>query len=99
MLKKLNVTEVDILKIDVEGAEPEVIEGASEYLLNGRFKHIILEWNPESWTGKRKELLQKIEKNYTVYRLVMSPFLIRKIEGLSQGFKNEVPENLYLRLN
>ncbi len=39
-IEKNNISKIDIMKIDVEGHEPEVIEGFFEYLL--KFKPIIL---------------------------------------------------------
>jgi FkbM family methyltransferase len=43
---------VDLLKVDVEGAEPEVLAGASRLVGAGRIGSIIMEWNPGSWPGK-----------------------------------------------
>lgn len=47
---------IDLLKIDVEGYEPEVIAGAKELIAQHRLGHVVLEWNPEAWRG-RVELL------------------------------------------
>jgi FkbM family methyltransferase len=53
-LDRLYPTEtIDLLKIDVEGAEPEVILGAKQIIQEKRVKHVIMEWNPKVWTGKR----------------------------------------------
>jgi FkbM family methyltransferase len=40
---------IDLMKIDAEGAEQLVMQGASKMISEGRLKHVIMEWNPESW--------------------------------------------------
>ena len=40
---------VDLLKLDVEGAEASVLNGAAKLLERRRIKHIFIEWNPASW--------------------------------------------------
>jgi hypothetical protein len=42
---------IDILKIDVEGAEPRVLQGARRMVEAGRIRKIIIEYNPTSWSG------------------------------------------------
>jgi len=96
ILEKLKIGIIDLLKVDVEGAEPEVIEGVQQYLLASKIKNIFLEWNPESWTT-RKELVEIIMSKYNVYQFVRSPFLIKKLnEPLSQKTQRG---NLFLRLS
>ena len=56
-LDRLFPTEtIDLLKIDVEGAEPEVILGAKRIIQQKRVRHVIMEWNPKVWTGRRHPL-------------------------------------------
>jgi len=40
---------IDILKIDAEGAEPQILHGAISMVRENRVKHVIMEWNPKSW--------------------------------------------------
>lgn len=76
-LSKLEIQTVDLLKVDVEGAEPEVFEGAQEYLLTRKIRNIFLEWNGEAWTTQEK-LLQKLLEYYDVFQIIHSPFLVKK---------------------
>jgi len=76
-LSKLEIQRVDLLKVDVEGAEPEVFEGAREYLLKRKIQNIFFEWNREVWTDKEK-LLKKLLEYYDLFQIIQSPFLIRK---------------------
>ncbi|MFB3888001.1 MAG: FkbM family methyltransferase [Candidatus Bathyarchaeia archaeon] len=94
-LPSLGVDRVDVLKVDVEGAEPEVLEGAREYLENSRVRNLLLEWNAEAWTD-RKQLLEILLKRYVPYRIVRSPFLVKQA---SKNYLAETPNaNLYLKL-
>jgi FkbM family methyltransferase len=94
-LSDLKINAVNLLKIDVEGAEPQVFEGALHYLLGSKIKNIFLEWNHEAWQGKEALLKQVLEK-YAFYRIVRSPFLIKKIEENPFALKGNL--NLYLKL-
>ena len=51
---------IDVLKIDVEGGEPEVLSGARRMINEKRVRQIIMEWNPEVWKG-RLNLLQSFD--------------------------------------
>ena len=93
-LKELHVENVDLLKIDVEGAEPEVIEGCLHYLSNRKIKNIFLEWNAHFWENRR-DLLEIIIRNYEIYEFFKSPFLIRKITDIT-NLQNTA---LFLTLN
>ena len=42
---------IDLLKIDVEGAELQVLKGAERMLSERRVRDIILEYNPRIWSG------------------------------------------------
>jgi FkbM family methyltransferase len=94
-LSKLEIQIVDLLKIDVEGVEPEVLEGALNYLLSSKIKNIFLEWNCKAWANK-EELLQKLLRKYTVYQIMRSPFLIKKQAEHSLTLTQSA--NLYLKL-
>lgn len=51
---------IDLLKVDVEGGEPEVLFGATRLLREGRIRWIVMEWNPEAWT-KSMDFLEQFE--------------------------------------
>jgi FkbM family methyltransferase len=94
VLFDLSLDKIDVLKIDAEGAEPEIIEGGQKFLFGSRVEHLFLEWNPEVWTDKQK-LLANLLDRYDIYQIIQTPFLYRKLEGNSL---NKLPKtDLYLR--
>ena len=50
-----NAEPIDLLKVDAEGYEPNVLEGASGLTV----KNIIMEWNPNVWSKTARDLLIK----------------------------------------
>jgi FkbM family methyltransferase len=67
LFKRLNIKKVDLIKIDVEGAEVQVLLGMLEYLKKRRVKNIIIEVKPNN-LRKIKRLFEKLG------------YLIKKIE-------------------
>uniref|UniRef100_A0A7C3SLD3 FkbM family methyltransferase n=1 Tax=Thermofilum pendens TaxID=2269 RepID=A0A7C3SLD3_THEPE len=53
LLEQLGMGEVDLLKVDVEGAEEEVLEGGRELFEQGVFKRVVVEIHPPYSTAKR----------------------------------------------
>jgi FkbM family methyltransferase len=95
-LKNLGIKMIDILKIDVEGAEPNVIEGARQTLAESRIKNIIMEWNQEVWS-EHTLLLDYLLDTFDVYEIVKSPFLVRRVD---REELNHLPQvNIFLRLS
>jgi FkbM family methyltransferase len=72
------INEVDVLKIDVEGVEPQVLEGATTMLEAHAIHHIIMEYNPSAWVTK-DGLLKVLDEAYDVYQLVYSPLILQRI--------------------
>ncbi len=68
--------DIDVLKVDVEGAEPHVLEGALGLLRKGKIRHIVLEWNPAAWTGKME---------------ILRPFRTTLIDGTTPFAPGTVP--------
>ena len=69
---------ISLLKVDVEGAEPEVFEGAQRLMESHLVDRIVMEWNPNSWNDKR-ELLNSLFQEYTVYLVANTmPFPLLK---------------------
>jgi FkbM family methyltransferase len=97
----LSINSIDLLKIDAEGAEPEVLEGATCLLSQSRVKNIIMEWeHPEIW-ARHKGILDTIFNKYDCFRFARSfPFLpARRLTGDSDSlFETGVGTNVYLRL-
>ncbi len=67
-VKRNSISTIKLLKLDVEGAEPEAIDGAKEAITNGLIQNIIMEWNAENWNDKR-EILYLLEQRYDFYKL------------------------------
>jgi FkbM family methyltransferase len=76
---------IDLLKVDVEGAEPQVLEGASNAIETGRVKNIIMEYRPESWASREN---------------VLNQFQISQVDGTSSFKPKNCPieDNLLLNL-
>ena len=51
---------IDILKIDAEGAEPEVLMGAQQLIKEKRVKYILMEWTPRFWR-ERESILEPFQ--------------------------------------
>jgi FkbM family methyltransferase len=51
---------IGLLKIDVEGGEPQVLGGAAHAITERRLKYILMEWNFEAWKG-HLDLLRPFE--------------------------------------
>jgi FkbM family methyltransferase len=67
VLEEHDVESIDVLKIDVEGAEPQVLRGLGPTWLDGRVRSIAMEWNPEAWDGHR-DLIRDLETHFAAYR-------------------------------
>jgi FkbM family methyltransferase len=60
-LEELNITQVDFLKIDVEGFETQVLKGAEKFLSDGKIKFIYTELIPQAFAdagSSMEEFLQ-----------------------------------------
>lgn len=49
LLEKLVTADIDILKVDVEGREPDVFATATRLLDSGKVQNIIMEYSPGYW--------------------------------------------------
>jgi FkbM family methyltransferase len=94
--ERVGIEGIDLLKIDVEGAEPEVMIGAHGLIEDGRVGQIALEWNPEVWYEHPKTLKRLFEL-YQFYLLKLSfPLILFEPIDLQSMPKSE--RNLLLRL-
>jgi len=75
VLKKLGVKKVDLIKIDVEGAEVEVLEGAKE-TLKQKPKIIF-----ECWSEKNLHNIQNILKEYRVNKTAMEGYYFAYVDN------------------
>jgi FkbM family methyltransferase len=71
---------IDLLKVDVEGAEPLVLRGAEELLSKRLIKYIILEWSPEVWVGQ-EELTSRLLESHSGFEIrTRSSHVLKRIE-------------------
>ncbi|OJY81404.1 MAG: hypothetical protein BGP13_15540 [Sphingobacteriales bacterium 40-81] len=73
LLNELNVDKVDIIKMDVEGAEPMVFEGMRQTIAKNKNIQIIIEYSPFLYDNPRV---------FTEY--LFSEFIVRRIKDVEQ---------------
>lgn len=82
VLQKQNMTNVDLLKMDIEGAEMIALQGLKQNLMQQKIKRIILELHPGQLTGWgfSPEMVMEFLQNwgYRGYTIDYSPATIRK---------------------
>ncbi len=71
LMETMNISKVDVIKIDVEGVEPEVFEGMKKTILNNPNLKIIIEYSP---------FLYKEASNFTDY--LFSQFTVHQIKDV-----------------
>jgi FkbM family methyltransferase len=89
-----HISRIGLLKIDVEGAEPNVMQGATGLIRQSLIDHIVLEWNPEAWDAHRS-LLEELEDRFEFFWLAPRIPILRRIKRVSSLPKERT--NLYLR--
>jgi len=98
---KINkISRIDILKIDVEGYEPNVIIGAMESLKSGIVKNIQFEFG-DYWLNSTHNLSEIVtllsNLNYKIYRV--TPFGLSKINKVLKNSKKFVFANYFAVFN
>lgn len=92
-LDSFQLKDVDFLKIDVEGAELDVIKGASETLINNNYPPFIFEAWPEEWYRDDRDLLISYIKSLgykvhpisgTTHMYLASDHILRKKKEISK---------------
>lgn len=73
MVLELNLPKVDVIKIDVEGVEPQVFEGMQETIRNNPTLKIVMEYSP---------FLYDHVKDFTEY--LFSKFTVNRIKDVDQ---------------
>ncbi len=91
----LGVDRIQVLKIDVEGAEPQVVLGAMSLIETDKIENIVMEWNPEAWAN-HGELLDKIFNKYDVYEI--RPPVLSALKRIRRDKLPTQTPNLYLQL-
>jgi FkbM family methyltransferase len=52
---------IDVMKMDIQGAEPQAMAGAKGIINEGRVRCILLEWDPHYWTSQSRTLLSSFD--------------------------------------
>jgi FkbM family methyltransferase len=75
VLDRSAVDTVDLVKIDVEGAEPDVLGGMAAGLGRGRYRHVIVEWHPLATPAPAiAESVRRLEsRGYVAWSIDHSP--------------------------
>ncbi len=73
-VKKNNITRLDYIKMDIEGAELDALQGAAETLKRFKPKLAISAYHKASHLWEVPQLIQKIEPSYKVYFEQHLPF-------------------------
>ncbi len=92
----LGLQQVDLLKLDVEGGERRVLQGAKGLMANSRIRQMYLEWNPDAWT--ERELLDSLFSKFGVYEVHERLPMLRLKRIVSPSDLPDEERNLYLRL-
>lgn len=91
--RRLRLGKVDIMKIDVEGAEAEALSGCEEHM--SRIAHLVIEYDPAAWAA-RPDFRNKVLDGFEIFKVINSPFLIKRISK-EQLSLIRYAANLYLR--
>ena len=68
LLDQMNISKVDVIKMDVEGAEPQVFYGMKKTMANNPGLKIIIEYSPFLY-NEAKEFTEFLFREFTVYRI------------------------------
>lgn len=80
MLRELNIDKVDVIKMDVEGAEPLVFEGMEKTIADNKNLQIIIEYSPFLYSNPR-EFTEYLFSEFTIRRIKD----VEKIEDLDES--------------
>lgn len=65
LAEEMQIRQIDVLKLDVQGAEPLVLKGGEKLLRGCMIRHIIVGWTPQVWKGE-ETLLKEILNSYGI---------------------------------
>lgn len=73
IIEELSIDTIDLLKIDAEGADLNVLEGASKALSNLVINHIQFEFGPPNITSRIffRDFWNLLQEEYRIYRIVL----------------------------
>lgn len=97
-IKRNNIDVVDFIKVDVEGHEVKVIEGAQNTIANDKIKCIMFEYGKTFYdaNAKLEEVFNYLSNSFNIYRL--TPWGKIKIKKFSVKLENYQYSN-YVCLN
>ena len=93
IVMKYGLDHIDLLKIDIEGAEPKALSGATGLLDKGKIERMLVEYSPEVWRDYQG-ILARLFHDYEVFSLnstPLSPFKRTSLDSLPR-----LRTNLYM---
>jgi FkbM family methyltransferase len=85
--EKARLDRIDLVKIDAEGAEPQVISGMKSLIADGKVLHMVVEWNPKEWASN-SELLSWVFEVFDIYRIDLVRFTKMRKEAIPPSQAN-----------
>src|SRR2546426_3592026 len=90
---KYGLDHIDLLKMDIEGAEPKALSGASDLLDQGKIERMLVEYSPGVWRDYQG-MLTRLFHDYEVFSVnsrPLSPFKRTSLDSLPR-----LRTNLYM---
>jgi len=91
--ERFNLDHVDLVKVDVEGAEPQVISGMRLLIDNEKVSRMIIEWNPKEWSTSQ-ELLSVLSEEFHIWRV--NKMSLTQLTRMDERTLPHSQANLYL---
>ena len=76
-ISRSGISSIDVIKLDVEGAEPHVLYGAQKLLTGTRPLRIIMEYDQRAWDSHQK-LMNELFDHFDIYEIIHGPFLCKR---------------------
>jgi FkbM family methyltransferase len=97
LMEQMSISRVNVIKMDVEGAEPQVFEGMKKTIENNPGLKIIIEYSPYLYTNA-KEFTDYLFSRFIVHQIKDVDEMIVLSEGANQLTELKDHTDLYLRL-
>jgi FkbM family methyltransferase len=97
LIESLGLLKIDVIKMDVEGAEPLIFEGMQQTIARNPELQIVMEYSPFAYDDANG-FTQYLFKNFTVYRLKdVDEMTLIEESSMEQLLQLKVHTDLYLQ--